>query len=95
MLFLPYIENAFKHGISTMHPSYVYIDIRQSEYLLTIEIKNSLFDEKADHLEDSNGIGLVNTKRRLDLLYKDKYTLLVNSDTKLKEYTVSLTLNLT
>lgn len=92
MLMLPFIENAFKHGISSLHPSYVYIDIRQVDDSVKIEIKNSTFEAR-EHLEDSNGIGLVNTKRRLDLLYQGKYTLEVNNDTTVKEFTVTLTLD--
>ena len=48
MLFLPFIENAFKHGISSVHPSYVYIDISQSGNKVKVEVKNSLFAEKAN-----------------------------------------------
>lgn len=93
MLLLPFVENAFKHGISTIHPSYVYIDISQVHDQVKVEIKNSLF-ETSQHLEDSNGIGLVNTKRRLDLLYPNQYSLHVESNAALKEHTITLTLNL-
>lgn len=92
MLFLPFVENAFKHGISLVNPSYIYIDINQSENKVKLEVKNSLFEEKAQHLEDSNGIGVINTKRRLDLLYPGKYTLEVYNDAKTKDYTIILTL---
>jgi two-component system LytT family sensor kinase len=92
MLFLPFIENAFKHGISLVNPSYVYIDISQSANELKLEVKNSLFEEKAQHLEESNGIGVANTKRRLDLLYPGKHMLEVYNDTTIKEYTVILKL---
>jgi two-component system LytT family sensor kinase len=93
MMLLPFIENAFKHGVSTLHPSYVYIDIRQSAGTIHFEIKNSLFQER-QHLEESNGIGLSNTKRRLDLLYPERYTLNVDSNVTTKEFTVTLTLDL-
>lgn len=92
MLLLPFIENAFKHGISALHPSYVYIDIRQTGPSMVIEIKNSLFEERK-HLEDSNGIGIINTKRRLDLLYSGRYTLNAEENSHTKEYTVTLTLD--
>jgi two-component system LytT family sensor kinase len=92
MLLLPFIENAFKHGVSTIHPSYVFIDIRQVDHKIKVEIRNSLFDARA-HLEESNGIGLMNTKRRLDLLYPDKYTLNVDNNNITKEYAVTLTLD--
>ncbi|MDN3551643.1 sensor histidine kinase [Mucilaginibacter aquaedulcis] len=90
MLFLPFIENAFKHGISSVHPSYIYIDISQTADKLKLEIKNSLFEEKSAYLEDSNGIGIVNTKRRLDLLYHGRYTLSVERNEAAREFTVVL-----
>ena len=92
MLLLPFIENAFKHGISSLHPSYVYIDIQQLNDTIKIEIKNSTFEAR-EHLEESNGIGLINTQRRLDLLYPGQHTLAVVHDVNNKEYTVTLTLN--
>ncbi len=92
MLFLPFIENAFKHGISSVIPSYVYIDISQLGNKLKIEVKNSLFEQKAQHLEESNGIGVANTKRRLDLLYPGRHNLEVFNDPKVQDYTVILTL---
>jgi two-component system LytT family sensor kinase len=92
MLMLPFVENAFKHGISSVHPSYVYIDIRQIEDTVKIEIKNSTFAAR-EHLEESNGIGLVNTKRRLDLLYPGRYNLNVDNNETTKEFTVTLTLD--
>ncbi len=92
MLLLPFIENAFKHGISSLHPSYVYIDIQQLNDTIRIEIKNSTFEAR-EHLEESNGIGLVNTKRRLDLLYPDHHTLDVVHDLNNREYSVTLELD--
>lgn len=94
MLVLPFIENAFKHGISSIHPSYVFIEISERNNVLKIEVRNSLFEEASKDLEESNGIGIVNTKRRLDLLYPGKHTLLVEADKFAKEYTAVLTLNL-
>ncbi|WP_183574336.1 sensor histidine kinase [Mucilaginibacter sp. X5P1] len=94
MLFLPYIENAYKHGISNMYPSYIFIGITQWEQTLQLEVRNSIFNEHAENLEDSNGIGLVNTRRRLDLIYPGKYVLKVERDDKGSEFTIQLKLNL-
>jgi len=94
MLFLPFVENAFKHGISNIHPSYIFIGISQIGQTLQIEVRNSVFPEKAENLEESNGIGLVNTKRRLDLIYPGKYNLLVNDSKVENEFNVLLKLNL-
>jgi two-component system LytT family sensor kinase len=92
MLFLPFIENAFKHGISLVNPSYIYVDISQSGNEFKVEVKNSLFKEKAQFLEESNGIGIANTKRRLDLLYPGRYTLEVFDDHNTRDYSVILKL---
>jgi LytS/YehU family sensor histidine kinase len=94
MLFLPFIENAFKHGISSIHPSYIYIGIKQIGRTLNIEVRNSIFIEKAENLEESNGIGLINTQRRLDLIYPGKHQLKVESSQVANEFTVQLNLTL-
>ncbi|HWB94649.1 MAG TPA: sensor histidine kinase [Puia sp.] len=75
MLFIPFLENAFKHGVSIGHRSYIVLSIAVEQEKLTFTCEN------ADHsnikkLEDGNtGIGLANVKRRLDLLYSGKYEL--------------------
>lgn len=94
MLFLPFVENAFKHGISAVNPSYVYIEILINENQLIFEIRNSLFSGLAQQLDDDNGIGIVNTRRRLELIYPGKYTLLVEKDDFAKEFVVTLKLNI-
>ena len=59
-----------------------------------MEVCNTLFtDKKSTNLEESNGIGLVNTRRRLDLLYPGRYELAVQENQVEKEYKVHLELN--
>ncbi len=94
MLFLPFIENAYKHGISGIYPSYIYVEIEQNENFLQIEVRNSIFENQTLNKEESNGIGLVNTRRRLDLIYPDKYELSTNEDLLQMEYTVILKLQI-
>jgi len=95
MLFLPLVENAFKHGISTVHPSFIYIGVSRQENTLFIEVRNSNFDEKAADMEESNGIGLVNTQRRLNLLYPGKHTLNIQDLKETEEFIVQLRIFLT
>lgn len=92
MLFLPFIENAFKHGVSAVQPSTIDIQIRQSGNKIFVEVRNTLFTDKRAILDESNGIGLVNTQRRLDLLYPGKYQLEVNENKEEKEFEVHLEL---
>ena len=93
MLFLPFVENAFKHGVSGKLPSYIQITMRQQEPKLQLEVRNTKFSEDRMMLDESNGIGLVNTRRRLDLLYPDLYTLSINEHTAENEYRVQLILD--
>ncbi|MCY7351656.1 MAG: histidine kinase [Cytophagaceae bacterium] len=94
MLLLPFVENAFKHGVNALLPSRIWILIRQPENRLEMEVRNTNFPEKTgavgQSLEASNGIGLVNTRRRLDLMYPDQYELEVIEQTPENEYLVRL-----
>lgn len=94
MLLLPFVENAFKFGISTTEPGQIFIGIRQQLKHLEIEVRNTLFAEKRVTLDESNGIGLVNTRRRLDLLYPHRYTLTVTERSPENEFVVCLVLAL-
>lgn len=94
MLFLPFVENAFKHGISDSLPSTILVDIQQFENKITLLVQNSIFKKQGEDLEDNKGIGLNNTIRRLDLLYQGKHELTVNESTAENSYTVNLTLYL-
>jgi len=89
LLLLPFVENAFKHGISeTRFESFIYIDLSVKSGQLTFSVENT-----KDYSQENNkkNIGLINAKRQLELLYKD-YVLDVkeNGDT----FTVSLSINL-
>ncbi|RDV11801.1 sensor histidine kinase [Pontibacter diazotrophicus] len=94
MLFLPYVENAFKHGVSALLPSNIHIAIHQQAEVVELVVHNTVHHEKRVVLEESSGIGLANTSRRLDLLYPGQYTLAVTEKTPENEYRVHLKLNL-
>ncbi len=93
MLFLPYIENAFKHGTSTVHPGYIYIEIGQRGDDLLFEIHNPLFNDIASDKEESNGIGLKNTERRLNLIYPGRHELLIEKNETAHEFIIKLKIN--
>jgi two-component system, LytTR family, sensor kinase len=92
MLLLPFVENAFKHGVSAMHASRICIAVRQDQQSIAVEVRNTLFTDQSKSLEEASGIGLANTRRRLDLLYPDRYTLSVHADPSRHEYQVHLSL---
>lgn len=69
LLFITLIENAFKHGISPSHKSFIYINISQdTSNQLNCTIRNSYFP-KDDSDQSGSGIGLENLRRRLEILY--------------------------
>jgi two-component system LytT family sensor kinase len=94
MIFLPFIENAFKHGVSATNPSYIDINIGQTGSVVDLNVINTIIKEQNNNLEAGSGIGLNNTRRRLDLLYPGKYLLSINEDTAANTYSVHLTLDL-
>jgi len=94
MLLLPYVENAFKHGVSATLPSRIFIGVRQpTPQTLEMEVRNTKLATPASGFDESNGIGLVNTRRRLDLLYPGRFTLTVTDGTPDQEFRVLLTLH--
>ncbi len=94
MIFLPFVENAFKHGVSATQQSHIDIVILQKDKLLDLTVRNSIINDNSISLDTNSGIGLVNTRRRLDLLYPGKYKLNINELNANNEYTVHLTLEL-
>lgn len=80
LLFTSLLENAFKHGISYSHTSFIKIMMSFTENQLNFKIENSNHKKDTDL---ASGIGIENTRKRLDLLYKNEYELSI-SDTKEK-----------
>jgi len=94
MILLPFVENAFKHGVSATQQSYIDIIISQKDKALELTVNNSIMKDNGDSLDINSGIGLVNTRRRLDLLYPGKYKLDISEPDAAREYSVHLILDL-
>lgn len=95
MLLLPFLENSFKHGISSQHESTILIKLEVMGDTLFFETKNHIYPVNSDSPEaKENGIGLVNTQRRLSLLYPNKHRLKFGKEESNEEYWVNLTINL-
>lgn len=71
LLLITFVENAFKHGVSYQHPSFIHIHLNIEKDTLSFSVSNSLFEKK----ESTDGVGLENVRKRLNLLYKAKYKL--------------------
>jgi sensor histidine kinase YesM len=93
MVLIPFIENAFKHGISTKNKSWIKINLRCLKGSIHLDVVNSLHPKKsAEDPKDESGIGLINVKKRLELLYPQRHSLtIVEND---MEYFVHFSLQL-
>ncbi|MEP1097393.1 MAG: histidine kinase [Cyclobacteriaceae bacterium] len=74
MLLLPFVENAFKHGVNTLSEgAWINVIVRADENELLFEIDNSIGDYSEK--EKKGGLGIQNVERRLELLYPERYQL--------------------
>jgi sensor histidine kinase YesM len=77
MLLIPFVENAFKHGIGLMENAEINVELKVEKNILSFTVRNK-FDENSTEVKDkSSGIGLANLQRRLALLYQNKHSLLI------------------
>lgn len=82
MLFLPFVENAFKHGVSAHRESNI-------QFILTLSGQQIEFSSSNTNLKSSDqdtrttGIGIPNVRRRLELLYPEKHRLEIEESTAL------------
>lgn len=74
LLFIPLIENAFKHGVSYKENCYIHLSLNLEGNSLQFESRNRLI--KQDEQEEPvAGIGIENVRKRLELLYPGQATL--------------------
>lgn len=93
MLLIPFVENAFKHGISLKEKSWIRISLHTDKNKLYFDVYNSRHPKsEQDPEKDKSGIGLSNVKQRLDLLYPGKQELIIRETPE--EFFVHLTLEL-
>ena len=77
LLFLPFIENAFKHGISYRSPSFINVMLNVLPGTIIFTCSNSIVTHGKNLLRQDSGIGLENVKKRLALLFPGNYDLKV------------------
>ncbi len=92
MLLIPFIENAFKHGTGYIQQPEIQIDLYVKNNLLHFTVRNKFSASTTEIKDKTSGIGLANVKRRLNLLYPGRHTLLITDNDNW--FTVSLQINL-
>ena len=93
MLLIPFVENAFKHGISQLNPSHIKVTLQTSGNTLYFDVHNSIHIRNDNDPErGQSGIGLENVKQRLTLLYPGRHELIIRKNAK--EFFIHLTIQL-
>jgi len=75
MLFIPFVENAFKHGSKKTKNPCIEIQISIEGDTVTFWCTNYYQQSETTHKDTTGGIGLTNVKRRLELIYANRYKL--------------------
>jgi two-component system, LytTR family, sensor kinase len=94
LMLLPFVENAFKHGLNTVSKNgFIHLDIKTQQQLLTLSIENNIPPAGNTVAVESHGIGIENVKKRLELLYPNRYELTIEKSTN--SFLVKLQVQLT
>ena len=80
MLFIPFVENAFKHGVAIGQRTAIQIAIAVSGQKLIFNCVNTDYSSIRKMEMEISGIGLENVKRRLELVYPGKHRLKINKE---------------
>lgn len=92
LLLIPFVENAFKHVSHFSKGNEITIALSKRDDIFRLNIVNTL-DRNQKNSNEGHGIGLKNVRRRLELLYKGRYTLDVRETSENFEVNLELTVN--
>lgn len=93
MLLIPFVENAFKHGIVLVEKPFINISLQEINNTITFIVENKISENsKIETKDDSSGIGMTNIKRRLELLHSNNFNLNIQETNE--NYKVILTIEI-
>jgi two-component system LytT family sensor kinase len=92
MLLIPFVENAFKHGVGMIEHPAIEVRLEVCEGILYFMVRNRYNEASSETKDKGSGIGLGNVRRRLNLLYRNQQILHVSKEDGW--FTVVLELNL-
>ena len=92
MILLPFIENAFKHGVDYSQTCRILIAVKVSASALILVVENPLIKKQKSLIDESSGKGLANSRKRLELLYPGQHELTISD--KNDTFRIELKLNL-
>lgn len=76
MMLISFVENAFKHGVALVPEPVIEISLHCTDGVLKFAVKNKFVPHSVQ--DETHGVGLKNVKRRLELLYEDRYELTIS-----------------
>lgn len=89
LILITFVENAFKYGVNPEEKSAIRIHIRIQEESLTLRVANNKVTTRSS-IPETSGLGIQNTRNRLNMLYPGKHNLTIEEDPK--QFTINLEL---
>lgn len=80
MILISFIENMFKHGLTTQYPCELFVSIKTHGETLQLYLENPVLPPKTIENTPVSGIGLANARQRLQQTYPNKHTLNLEND---------------
>ena len=81
LILLPFVENAFKHSQVASEPgAWVRINLQTTRNHVLFLVENTISKQNAPEILNNTGIGLENIQKRLKLIYKDQYELIITQN---------------
>jgi len=91
LILIPFVENAFKHGVSLQNKSEIMIELKTIGNKVDFNIRNTINKLHLNRNNESSGFGLKNVQKRLKIIYPNNHQLKINMEDNI--YTVSLILD--
>jgi sensor histidine kinase YesM len=93
MLLIPFVENAFKHGIGMIEDPRIDIELKSNEQNELFFCVSNKYNPSVTQIKDkTSGIGLINVTRRLNILYGSQHQLVIKKENE--RFEVLLTIKL-
>jgi two-component system, LytTR family, sensor kinase len=80
MLLIPFVENAFKHGVSYLEECAINIQLKINPDELVFKVENPVIKKGSEEIPADSGTGLKNVLRRLELLYPGKHEIAIDEN---------------
>jgi len=92
LLLIPFVENAFKHGLGIVKDPFIFIKLEVKNKQLLFSVRNN-FSSANSSRDKNSGIGLSNVKERLKLIYPGKSELTIRKENGIYEVKLKIELS--